>query len=161
LTPSRLRTALDAGPHLVALSGHGSPGGCCGLDATMAAALTNGYHSFIAFADSCLTAQFEVEDATSEKLLQNGGGGAVAYVGLTQFGWEGVDEHFQRAFFHRLVSTRHLGLLADSRCALVNEVTGGDFRLYNKWVIFALNLLGDPEMPIWTRCRTHARCECG
>ena len=115
----------------------------------MAQGLTNGYNTFIAFADSCLTNQFESEDAMSEKLLYNPNGGAVGYVGNTRFSWIGVGDNFQRRFFKTLTITRHLGLLNDVRTTRVNEATGY-YRLYNKWVIFSQNLLGDPEMEIWT-----------
>jgi len=59
-----------------------------------------------------------------------------------------VGDNFQRGFFHHLTNTRHLGLANDIRCAMVNEGTGFH-RRYNKWAIFALNLIGDPEMPLW------------
>ena len=114
-----------------------------------AGGLSNGYHSFIAYADSCLTNQFDAEDAVSEHLLYNPNGGAVAYVGNTRFSWIGVGDNFQRRFFDRMQTTRHLGLLNDTRCAMVNESTGF-YRLYNKWQIFSMNLMGDPEMPVWS-----------
>ena len=149
LSEDRLRNALNAGPHTVSLTGHGTSNGCCYLSGNMAQNLINQNAPFIAYADSCLTNQFDDEDAVSEILLYNPSGGAVAYVGNTRFSWIGVGDDFQRAFFHRLTSTRHLGLLADTRVGMVNAWTGY-YKLYNKWVIFALNLMGDPEMPVWT-----------
>lgn len=148
LTGDRVQNALNAGQHFVSLSGHGNSGGCCGLSSNMAQNLTNGYHAFIGYADSCLTNQFDAEDAASEYLLQNANGGAVAYIGNTRFSWIGVGDNFQRKFFNRLTSTRHLGLANDIRGSMVNEWTGY-YRLYNKWAIFTLNLMGDPEMPVW------------
>jgi hypothetical protein len=105
----------------------------------MATAASNGFHQPITYAMSCLTGDFTASDATSEKLLQNGGGGAVAYIGYSRFGWIGSGDDFARKFFNRLKTTRHLALLNDSR-----------FDLTDKWTIFAQNLLGDPEMPVWT-----------
>jgi hypothetical protein len=148
LTSDRLRDALNAGQHFVSLSGHGSSNGCCGLDGAMAAGLLNGLHSSIGYADSCLTNQFDAEDAVSERLLYNPNGGAVGYIGNTRFSWIGVGDNFQRKFFNRLTSTRHLGLANDTRGNMVNEPTGF-YRLYNKWAIFTLNLMGDPETPVW------------
>ena len=154
LTQARLRAALNDGQHFVCLEGHGNSGGCCGLDSSVAQGLSNGYHTFIAYANSCLTNQFDCEDAMSEYLLQNPNGGAVAYVGNTRFGWIGPGDDFQKALFHRLVSTRHLGLLNDSRCGLIGSA--GDI-LYD-WTVCTQNLLGDPEMPVWlgTPARLHA-----
>ncbi|MBA3007381.1 MAG: hypothetical protein KJ900_01265 [Proteobacteria bacterium] len=138
VTSDRVRDALNLGPHLLCLSGHGSSGGCCHLGAAMATAATNGFHQPIAYAASCLTGDFTANDATSEKLLQNTAGGAVAYIGYTRFGWIGVGDDFARKFFERMKTTRHLALLNDSR-----------FDLTNKWTILAQNLLGDPETPVW------------
>ena len=149
LTEDRLRNALNSGPNFVSLSGHGNSNGCCHLSGYMAQNLNNQFTTFIAYADSCLTNQFEAEDAVSERLLYNPDGGAAAYIGNTRFSWIGVGDDFQRAFFHRLTTTRHLGLLNDTRLSMVNQATGV-WQLYYKWVAFALNLMGDPEMPVWT-----------
>jgi hypothetical protein len=147
ITETRLRDFLNLDQHFVSLSGHGSPNGCCFLSRDMAQDLSNGYHTFIAYADSCLTNQFDGEDAMSENIIYNSNGGAVAYIGNTRFSWIGVGDDFQRAFFKRLISTRHLGLLNDIRCSIVNESPGS----YTKWATFTLNLIGDPEMPVWTQ----------
>ena len=112
----------------------------------MALGLRNGAPGFIGYADSCLTNGFDSNDAMAEALLLNPSGGAVAYVGNTRFSWIGVGDDFQRAFFHRLASTRHLGLLNDSRLSVFG--TTGYWRGYERWQIFSLNLLGDPELRI-------------
>lgn len=150
LTSDRIRSAMDAGPHVVSLSGHGNGGGCCGAGSGMAAVLTNGWHSFIAYADSCLTNQIDSNDAFSEELLKNPSGGAVAYVGNTRFSWIGVGDDVQRRFFHRLTTTQHLGLLNDSKLTALDF---GYWHAYARWVMYALNLLGDPEMPVWRQRR--------
>jgi hypothetical protein len=150
LTADRIETRLDEGQHIVSLSGHGWWGGCCGLQPAMRTSLTNGSHTFIAYADSCLTNQFDVDDAVSESLLQNPTGGAVAYVGNTRFSWIGVGDDFQRNFFKGLPGTTAIGLLHDRRLAMLGAGTGF-WPVYNRWSIFALNLIGDPEMRIWTR----------
>lgn len=147
LTESGLRGGLDAGPHLVSLSGHGSQSGVAHLSTSMAQGLRNGSPGFIAYADSCLTNGFDDDDAMSEALLLNPAGGAVGYVGNTRFSWIGVGDDFQRAFFHRLASTRHLGLLNDSRLSVFR--TTGFWSGYERWQIFSLNLLGDPELRVY------------
>lgn len=147
LTSARLRDALNGAPHLVSLSGHGNSGGCCGGSVWLASTLTNGPRAFIAYADSCLTNQFDTSDAFSEALLTNPNGGAVGYVGNTRFSWIGVGDDFQRAFFHRLASTRHLGLLNDRRLTVLG--TTGYWSGYEHWAMFTLNLLGDPELQVY------------
>jgi hypothetical protein len=91
----RLQAALNAAPHIVSLSGHGSGNGCCGGSVWMASGLTNGDQAFIGYADSCLTNQVDSDDAFSEALVCAPNGGAVAYVGNTRFSY-GVGDNFQR-----------------------------------------------------------------
>lgn len=150
LTTSGLQSALNRKQHFLSLSGHGNSGGCCAYSSGIVNSSTNGDHTYIAFADSCLTSQFDAQDAVSELSLYHSGGGAVAYIGNSRFSWIGVGDNFQRTFFHQMTTTRHLGHLNDTRVGMVNESTGF-WRLYNKWVIYAQNLMGDPEMPVWSR----------
>ncbi len=154
LTSNRLGEALNAGPHFVSLSGHGDPNGCCGGSVWQADGLTNGGHTFIAYADSCLTNQFEGEDAYGEALVKNPNGGAVAYVGSSRFSWIGLGDDVQRQFFHRMRTTQHLGLLNDIRVPTMDMV--GE-HAYARWIIFSLNLTGDPEMPVWKARRPVVR----
>ena len=155
ITTAGLRDALNDGPHIVSLSGHGSGWGCCKLDQTVADSLSNGYHTFIAYADSCLTNQFD-GDAMSEHLVRNANGGAVAYVGNSRFSWIGAGDDIQRRFFHQwatLAGHAHLGLLFDTRSELVDSFYWADGR----WSVLSLNLMGDPEMPLWWNQPFHFR----
>lgn len=145
LTEARLRAALNAKPHIMSLSGHGNSDGCCAGSVALANALINGYETFIGYADSCLTSQVDASDAFGEALVYNPNGGAVAYVGNTRFSWIGNGDDFQRAFFHRLTAVDHLGWLNDSRCGQLGK---GGYPPDERWTIFALNLLGDPEMKV-------------
>lgn len=147
LTSARLQSALDTAPHFMSLSGHGNSDGCCGGSVGLARALRNGTPGFIGYADSCLTNMVDANDAFSEELLTNPNGGAVGYVGNTRFSWIGVGDDFQRAFFHRLTTTRHLGLLNDSRIGVYG--TTGFWTGYDRWAVFTLNLLGDPELRVY------------
>lgn len=150
LTDARVLARLNEGQHIVSLSGHGWWGGCCGLSPSMRTSLTNGGQTFIAYADSCSTNEFDVNDAISELLVQNEHGGAVAYVGNTRYSWIGVGDDFQRNFFKGLTATRALGLLNDRRLAILSAGSGW-WQVYNRWSVFSLNLTGDPEMRIWNR----------
>lgn len=145
LTAARLEAALEQGPHLVCLSGHGSHTGVAALDTPMAARLTNDA-PFIAYADSCLTNRFDVEDSMSEALITNPNGGAVAYVGNTRYSWIGVGDDFERDFFRCLATARHLGVAHDARCAMLGATTS--WFIYHQWVAFTCHLLGDPEMRV-------------
>jgi hypothetical protein len=108
----------------------------------MAQTLSNDFHTFIAWADSCYTNNFQAKESMSEDLLNNPNGGAVAYVGTTRMGFSpGAD--CQREFFRWLRPGSHLGVLNDSRFHLSNT---GSSEIWHK---FTQNLLGDPEMPLW------------
>ncbi|WP_162946336.1 C25 family cysteine peptidase [Chitinophaga barathri] len=156
LTYERLEAALNEGQHFVSLSGHGNQWGCCDLGTGMAASLTNGPRTFIAYADSCLTNGFDESDAMGEALVKNPNGGAVAYIGSTRFSWIGLGDDVQRAFFNELTRTRHLGLLHNSRLRFAQNHPGNH---YYKWCVLALNLLGDPEMEVWKRSPDPFRLE--
>lgn len=147
LTETHMRAKINEGQNLVAMAGHGSSGGCCTYSIDIASNATNGCHTYIAYADSCLTNAFDVDDAVSERSLQNANGGAVAYIGNSRNGWDNVGD-LKREFFRRLATTRHLGLAAATRFAVLDQHAGSIRREY-KWSIYSLNLMGDPEMPVW------------
>jgi hypothetical protein len=149
LTQPALETRLDAGPHIVSLSGHGNWPSCCGLDPGLNSRLTNAGTPFIGYADSCLTNEFDLTYAISQDLVTNVNGGAVAYIGNSRFSWIGVGDDFQRNCFAGLPATTAIGLLNDRRCAGVHLLPGDE--RYNRWSIFSLNLMGDPEMRLRVR----------
>jgi hypothetical protein len=148
LTETDLVNRINVGQHFISMSGHGYWGGCCGFSPTIGQNSTNGYKTFIGYADSCLTNEFNQTDAISETLIKNSNGGAVAYIGNTRYSWIGVGDNFQRKFFNRLKTTKHLGLALDVKSTMLNENTGF-WSDYNNWTIFSLNLAGDPEMVVW------------
>lgn len=150
LTTSSLRDELERSPALVSLSGHGNGDGCCGGSVGLAQSLTNGPLCFVGYADSCLTSEFDSDDAFGEALVTNPNGGAIGYVGNSRFSWIGLGDDYQRAFFHRLASTRHLGWLNDTKVAVAAAHTPD---AYWRWPVFTLNLLGDPEIRVRRQAR--------
>jgi hypothetical protein len=153
ITESRVREALNAGPHFVSLSGHGSWDGCCYLSRDMADKLSSD-PLFIGYADSCLTSQFDRgnqyntgADPCSAHLLTNSHGGAVAYIGNSRYSFIGYGAIYQRLFFHQLTATHHLGEVFDILRTILHTIPGAE--VYSRWAMFALNLMGDPEMPLW------------
>jgi hypothetical protein len=148
LTEDNLRAALNRGPHFVSLTGHGNSDGCAFFKIPMVNSLTNGSNTFIAFADSCLTAQMDVNDSVAEVITNKANGGAVAYIGNTRFSWIGVGDSYRELFFMRLQSTRHLGLLNDSRLELLAGKTGWS-KEAAIWYCFNTHVFGDPEMSVY------------
>jgi hypothetical protein len=135
-----LNEAMDAGQHFLSLTGHGSSGGCCAVSSSHD--FTNQERYFIAFADSCSTARPDTVDSLAEKATFDADGGAVAYVGNTRYSWIGVGNNYEQAFWCMANATGRVGPAACARLA-----TGGVRRL---WTVYAQNLFGDPEMPVWT-----------
>jgi hypothetical protein len=112
--------------------------------------LRNELAAGIVYADSCLTNEFNkpkpggsMDDAVSELFLKNPHGGASAYIGNSRYSWIGGGAAFERMFWSRLVETRHLGQLHNSK-------SGATEQLSQRWTNYSLNLLGDPEMGVWT-----------
>jgi hypothetical protein len=69
--------------------------------------------------------------------------GAFAYVGNSRYSWISIGTVFQRDFFEQLGTQRHLGLTLDAGRRLW---TGG---AHYRWTVYALNLIGCPETPIY------------
>ena len=135
-----LNDAMDEGQHFLSLTGHGSSSGCCAVSSSHD--FTNLGRYFIAFADSCSTARPDGTDSLAEKATFDPDGGAVAYVGNTRYSWIGVGNNYEQAFWCMAQAAGRVGPAACARIA-----TGGVRRL---WTVYAQNLFGDPEMPLWT-----------
>jgi hypothetical protein len=130
------------GANVVSLTGHGLPSGCCGLRTDYVDRYTNGNMGGVVFADSCSTNAFDEDRAISEALLTSPVGGFAAYVGNTRYGWIGYGANYEQLFWSGLPFTRHVGDLLNSKIVYAHDAE-------DLWSIFALNLAGDPEMPVW------------
>jgi hypothetical protein len=71
-------------------------------------------------------------------------GGAAAYVGNSRYSWVGLGTNFEARFWDGIYWTRHVGWLNETRATLLDDP-------HYKWTNYALNLLGDPEMPLWRK----------
>ena len=146
LTSENLEEELNDGPHFVSLTGHGNSGWVAHLSHDLINRLVNGEKTFIAIADSCLTNQFDENDAIGESLLYHAQGGAVAYIGNSRYSWIGVGDDFRLQFFKTMSSTRNLARLNDSRCLFRNDT---NWRRYKLWTILEQTLMGDPELNVY------------
>ena len=153
LAKGSLVEALGAGPHFVSYAGHGTPLSWDLLDENVTSVLDSNKHTFISYADACWTGDFDWEhmgkSCLGERLLNRVDHGAVAHVGSARYSWIGIGDDFQRNFFHALSSTRHLGLMHDARLICPGLGSTSEWLNCKVWTVFALNLLGDPEMPVW------------
>lgn len=141
LQEGTLRDALDAGAHLVSLTGHGWWGGCCGVNVSGRPDFANDGRCFIAYADSCSTARPDGVDSAGEVSVLDAGGGAVAYVGNTRYSWIGIGDNYEQLFWCVLQSSGRVGPAAGLRLA-----TDG---VRSIWAMYAQTLYGDPALRVW------------
>jgi len=154
ITPQRSVELLKSGggvlprpPHLVMMSGHSNEGGVMSPGGRLAPMLTiadagslaNSSFPFIANVCGCRSGNYE-QPCVGTALVTNAAAGAVAYVGHSRNCNMGYSAPFQRGFFAALSGGVHLGTLNDTRLSLHQS---------DRSAAFTLNLLGDPEMPVW------------
>ncbi len=120
--------------------------------------LTNGNKQSILYTVGCVPAAFEKNDCIAEHFVNNPNGGGVAFVGNSNSGWYSPGQNpwislsaaFDISFFNSLFTKGifHIGqTLADSKADHVpTAVSNSTYR----WIMYELNLLGDPELPIRT-----------
>jgi len=152
---------LNYGCNIVNHIGHGSTTGFSVASGSIynqdAGSLTNSPRNFILYSISCYSNDFE-DDSVSEHFMNNANGGAVGYIGNSRYGWywpdhpgEGPSDLYDIEFFNETFvnGTYHLGeALAASKVTYVpaSDEDGDAMR----WLQYAINLLGDPELPILT-----------
>ncbi len=149
-------------PHLVSVSAHGGKNGLevCGWFANKDADDLANPFPFVYVSMSCLTNAFD-EDSLSEHFMNNPKGGAVAFWACSRYGWYnsnnegfGQSELFLKEFFRQLLvdpmgTSNSLGeVIFRARTKYLSLAKEGDY--YQRWLTFGMNLLGDPEMPVWT-----------
>ncbi len=154
--------ALNDGPHLVLHCGHGHYTSISVGEGSIRTAdaedLTNGERSFLLYSVGCLAAAFDQRETVLGELLLHPAGGAYAAIGNTRYGWAspgnpgyGYSEVFMQAFIRELVTAG----VVQAGVALAQAKAGmapfsGEENIY-RWHQYCVNLLGDPELPIYTR----------
>jgi hypothetical protein len=119
-------------------------------------ALNNGTRQGIFYTIGCWAAAFDY-DNIAEHYVNNTNGGGVAFVGNSRYGWgcpgypgECASDLFDQQFFRALFTSDlyNIGIThSDARDYYVPDAYGDD---YMRYCVYELNVLGDPEMPIWT-----------
>ena len=152
--------ALEGGCGIVMHEGHSNIAkASVGPDDLYAGALDglrNGARGGVWYSVGCWSAAID-HDAFGEHWLTNPAGGGVAYVGNSRYGWgcpgypgQCVSDLYSQQFFRSLFEKGlvHAGLVhADAKNHFVGLAKLDD---YMRYAMYELNLLGDPEMPIWT-----------
>jgi len=151
---------MKAGPHIVNHVGHGYYSGFSvngWVSGGDAASLTNSPKNFILYSISCMSNGFD-HSSVSEHYMNNPDGGTVAYVGNSRYGFfepgqpgDGPSDLYDCEFFNSLFNDTfyHIGeAVADSKVAYIGDSQEDGTGM--RWLQYAINLLGDPELPIWT-----------
>ncbi len=156
---------LNRGCNIVNHIGHGryagfsvGPGWSNQIGNSDASSLANSPRNFILYTISCNSNNFE-RDSVSEHYMNNKDGGSVGYIGNSRYGWydpelppgEGPSDLYDREFFNITLSESayHLGEVVG--CSKVRYILDSqEDETAMRWLQYAINLLGDPELPIWT-----------
>ncbi len=119
-------------------------------------ALDNGVRGGVWYSVGCWSAAID-NDTFGEHWITSPNGGGVAYVGNSRYGWgcpgypgQCVSDLYSQQFFNSLFvkDLIHAGMVhADAKDHYVGLAKIDD---YMRYAMYELNLLGDPEMPIWT-----------
>ncbi len=118
--------------------------------------LENGPYYSILFSIGCWPAAFDYE-CIAEHFVINPNGGGVAFIGNSRYGWGspgnpvyGYSDRFDQQFFKNLFinDINHIGgALGAAKSVYVPYAAQKN--VY-RWCEYEVNLLGDPEMPVWT-----------
>ncbi|MFH1690173.1 MAG: C25 family cysteine peptidase [Candidatus Eisenbacteria bacterium] len=165
-TGESVKQALNSGPGHFLHSGHAwyTVMGCGGGDLYRwdVVELANGHRQPLVYSIGCWPAAFDLpEDCIAERFLQNPGGGAVAFIGNSRYGWAspgnpgyGYSERFMQEFYRVLFVERITSAGAALAAAKAAFVPFSQAENVYRWHQYQLNLLGDPEMPVWTAAPT-------
>jgi len=155
-----VRTYINQGQNLINHDGHcwyntmSMGSGSFGLSDMDS--LTNAAQPAILYSIGCWPAAFDY-DCMAEHWTNNPNGGGVAFIGNRRYGWGspgnpgyGYSDIFDSRFFHEILVQGHISIGAALAAAKTHYVpksrTANVYRIHQ----YQVNLLGDPEMPVWT-----------
>lgn len=160
LTPSAVKNALRLGQGLFNHDGHGwidvMSAGTAYLYDTDFDTLTNDPYYGICASIGCWTTAFDFE-CIAESFVNGQNGGGVAFIGNSSYGWGspgnpgfGYSDRFDSRIFYSLLVEDNFHLGPAMSLAKVHFIPYSHEENVYRWHQYQLNLLGDPEMPVWT-----------
>ncbi|MGD8979875.1 MAG: C25 family cysteine peptidase, partial [candidate division WOR-3 bacterium] len=168
LSRQRMIDSLNVGFGMGHWVGHGNENGIYMgspyLTSSDADNLTNGDRQGIASSIGCMCGGWDLtpgSDCFAERLVNRVGGGLVAAIMNSRYGWgayvsgyvPGPSERIDTSFYHNVVvdDMHHIGDAHSlAKDAWVFYADSGNQYDMTRWCIYELNLLGDPELPLWT-----------
>jgi hypothetical protein len=145
--------AMNSGLGIVNQLGHGFTNtmslGDLSLVNSDADALTNGERSFVLCMANCAAVAFDY-NCLAERFLLNPNGGASGVIGASRSVAAGLIPYYNRAFYRQLFQYGKTHLAETLNAMRLERAALADYDGQERWVQFALNALGDPEMTIFT-----------
>ena len=153
-------SALDQGVGFANVLCHGHYKSITVVDAYLGngdfAMLTSEGRYGLMYSASCLGGGFDQNDCVGEAWVTSPRGGGF-YIGNSRYGWDnpgepgqGPSDLYDQSFFESVFSTGFLNAgkaHADAKHEFVGESRIDGYMLY---IMYGLNLLGDPETSLWT-----------
>lgn len=160
--PQNIQKELSKGYTFINIDTHGSPSSWA----------TEGYEYLVPYADTlnntnqsiiittaCLTNAFDsISKCLSEAFVRNQNSGIVSYFGCSRYGWYNNSQYTQGT--SSKVNAELYKILFGGNVKNFGEVVRytkenilpfcGTYDTPYRWLLFGLNPLGDPEMPIFT-----------
>lgn len=161
--PTNIRTELEKGYTFVNVDTHGGPDRWMAeystyYDSENADEINNPRYSFIV-TSACLSNAFDsIPNCLSEAFIRNANSGIIAYFGCSRYGWH-YDDKYSIAPSSIINGNLFNHIFTDSNNnygEIVRKVKISMISLCNsyydfsRWLLFGLNPIGDPEMPIFT-----------
>ena len=165
-TEDHLQEQLENGYSFVHIESHGqkhgiqtesmhSPSQKQYYDTLYARALTNAYNTIFT-TSSCLTNAFDFNEGEclGEALINNKNSGMLAYIGNAREAWltNGYTTTTTHGNIYKKLFNSPYHKLGKSFMESKNEIVGlcSEYTSSWRWMLFSLNMLGDPEMPVYT-----------
>ena len=160
LSPSAFKNALRQGQGLINHDGHGwieTMGAGTGyLHNIDFDTLTNAPKYGILASIGCWTSAFDF-NAIGESFVNSPNGGGIAFIGNSSYGWGspgnpgfGYSDRFDSRIFYSLFNEDNFHLGAALSLSKAYFIPYSREKNVYRWHQYQLNLLGDPEMPVWT-----------
>jgi len=157
---TNVKNYVNAGQHLInhidhcsaSSMGVGSVNHGDYLSKTEVSNFNNGDHQSILYTTGCWPAAFDYTACIAESWVRDDNGGCVAFVGNSRYGvynpgnLNSLSNKFDRYFFRSIFEQGHY-ILGEAFSDHKNDV--GVSSDHYKFIFDELNLLGDPELPLW------------
>jgi hypothetical protein len=159
LSQDAVVTALNEGRGMVNVNCHGEVTGISLGDESLPVSsvmnLTCGSAYGLLYATSCMVGAYE-QNSIGEAWVRSPAGGGF-FIGNSRYGWgvpgapgQGPSDHYDQSFFET-VFIMGLNSLGKAHAYAKHEyVAESRYDDYYRYVMYGLNLFGDPETPLWT-----------